>query len=264
MRKIDLEDNLAEVNTRLLLSVVTITKNDYSGFKKTEESILPFLGDTRIEWLVVDGGSNDPTCSYLQEVDKENTKIYLTSLGLYESMNFGIEKASGKYLIFMNSGDRFIADGLTALMKTLEKFEFQWAVADAFAVNGNYSRIWKWEIPKHNDLRFRFGMRSYCHQSTIVKRSLLIEAGGFYPDSLFSDWQMSLRLSKEIEPARIPIDLAEYLVGGLSARTSLHYAVMQVAKLRSHLYRVKAFGLVLEMMFAIVIYPIRKVKSRKK
>ena len=251
-----------ELGMNKTLSIVTITKNDIDGFLKTLESIVPFMNDSRIEWHVVDGGSSDGTEEFLRKFHPNNSHVHLTDLGLYQSMNYGLDVSSGKYIIFMNSGDRFIGDGILKLLSLVQNLDFDWYIANAYAVDQNYDRIWKWNIPNHREIRFKWGMRSFCHQSTIIKRSKMLEHGGFYTKSLFSDWQMSLKLSKDSPPAHLDLDLTEYLVGGRSSKTTLIYSVSHVVKLRSQLYRIYVIGLFWETLIAFPLYLARRAKRK--
>lgn len=61
---------------------------------------------TAVEWIVIDGGSRDGSV----ELIKKNRSIinYWISekdKGVYNAMNKGIAKATGEYLLFLNSGD---------------------------------------------------------------------------------------------------------------------------------------------------------------
>lgn len=61
-----------------------------------------------IEYVVIDGGSNDGTVALIQNnlnvIDKW---ISERDKGIYDAMNKGVALASGDFVIFMNAGDRF-------------------------------------------------------------------------------------------------------------------------------------------------------------
>ncbi len=63
---------------------------------------------TDIEYIVIDGGSIDGSKEYLET--HQDSLFYWVSepdKGIYNAMNKGIEKATGDYLLFLNSGDSF-------------------------------------------------------------------------------------------------------------------------------------------------------------
>ena len=73
------------------------------------------------EFIIIDGGSKDKSL----EVIKENETLinYWVSekdSGIYNAMNKGINKASGKYILFLNSGDYLLSkDALSIDFKTI-------------------------------------------------------------------------------------------------------------------------------------------------
>lgn len=88
-------------------SIVTITLNDLKGLVDTYASVAAQTCRD-FEWLVVDGGSADGTVEYMQQIYHPKCK-WISELdnGLYDAMNKGLERATGDYVIFMNSGDKF-------------------------------------------------------------------------------------------------------------------------------------------------------------
>lgn len=103
------------------LSIVTVVYNDVGNIAKTIDSVLR-LKTGEIEYLVIDGLSNDGTVdiikSYQSEIDyfiseKDN--------GIYDAMNKALKQATGDSIIFMNSGDIFSPDlNLQTLMQDHE------------------------------------------------------------------------------------------------------------------------------------------------
>ena len=77
------------------ISVITINLNNLSGLRRTVESV--FLQDyPRIEYLIIDGGSNDGSLDYIKS--RESKFDYWVSeedFGIYDAMNKGISKAKG-------------------------------------------------------------------------------------------------------------------------------------------------------------------------
>ena len=88
-----------------LFSIVTITLNNLEGLQKTHKSLIAQTHHD-YEWIVIDGGSDDGSLTYLETLDGV-TFISEIDNGLYHAMNKGIQRANGTYLIFMNSGDYF-------------------------------------------------------------------------------------------------------------------------------------------------------------
>ena len=90
------------------VSIITINLNNVSGLRKTMDSILAQTF-CDFEWIVVDGGSTDGSVEVIQEYSSRIAwSVSEPDGGIYEAMNKGLERASGEYVQFLNSGDSFI------------------------------------------------------------------------------------------------------------------------------------------------------------
>lgn len=87
------------------LSVITINRNNAEGLRKTIESVVSQTFKD-FQCIVIDGASTDGSIDVIKKF--ENAITYWISepdTGIYNAMNKGIVKASGDYLLFLNSGD---------------------------------------------------------------------------------------------------------------------------------------------------------------
>ncbi|OWU91774.1 MULTISPECIES: glycosyltransferase family 2 protein [unclassified Flavobacterium] len=89
------------------ISIITVVYNDEQYISKTIESVLNQSYDN-IEYIIVDGGSTDSTVERIKNyTDAIDAFISEKDRGIYDGMNKGIQKSSGDYLLFLNSGDFF-------------------------------------------------------------------------------------------------------------------------------------------------------------
>jgi|GEM_PF-1136103 len=90
------------------LSIITVNLNNKDGLVNTAESVIAQTW-TDYEWIIIDGGSTDGSVEVIKKyADKTDKLVYWCSEkdgGIYQGMNKGIEKASGEYCWFLNSGD---------------------------------------------------------------------------------------------------------------------------------------------------------------
>lgn len=92
----------------IFFSVVTVCYNAEDTIEETIKSIVKQT-DKDYEYIVIDGLSCDNTVNVIKKY--ENYIDYFVSEkdeGIYHAMNKGLKIASGKYIFFLNSGDRFI------------------------------------------------------------------------------------------------------------------------------------------------------------
>jgi putative colanic acid biosynthesis glycosyltransferase len=93
-------------------SIITVSKNDLSGLKKTYLSIKK-LNYKNFEWIVVLKKYTKKNLEIFKKEKKINAKIISNKdKNLWDAMNIGIKNSSGEYLIFMNSGDLFYKKGI--------------------------------------------------------------------------------------------------------------------------------------------------------
>ena len=105
----------------MLLSIITVAFRNLEGIVKTHASLahLAQAEDISFEWIVVDGGSNDGTREYLENLNGIYNLHFVSEPdnGIYDAMNKGITMAQGKFALFLNSGDIFHQDAANFVRK---------------------------------------------------------------------------------------------------------------------------------------------------
>ena len=95
------------IEYRPLISIITIVFNGEEYLEKTIKSVISQTC-ADIEYVVVDGGSNDNTLSVIK---KYNNQIHCWvsefDEGISDAFNKGIKLASGNWMLFLNAGDIF-------------------------------------------------------------------------------------------------------------------------------------------------------------
>ena len=100
---------LSKENVRSLplVSIITVVYNNAQYIKYTIQSVLS-QDYSRLEYVVIDGGSNDGTVEIIQEFrDKISVFISEGDKGIYDVLNKGIQHASGEVIGILHSGDLF-------------------------------------------------------------------------------------------------------------------------------------------------------------
>jgi glycosyltransferase involved in cell wall biosynthesis len=199
--------------TPVILSIVTITKNDALGFERTSRSVERFVGNSQeIEWIVINAGdameslpSGIQNKILINEVDK----------GPFFGMNKGLDKTQGKFVNFMNSGDTVVACASVAEMLDLFKnTESSWLVANAQKKSSK--GVENWKIPKKLIFKFWLGLNSFPHQSTFYRGDIIRGQGGFNACNKTADYETSLRFFKFSKPMRLNMVYSENSSGGIS------------------------------------------------
>ena len=87
------------------ISIITVVFNGESLIERTIKSVLEQTFAS-IEYIIVDGLSNDGTLSIAKQYSSSITKIISEKdHGIYDAMNKGLKMATGNYILFLNAGD---------------------------------------------------------------------------------------------------------------------------------------------------------------
>lgn len=88
-----------------LITIITINYNNASGLKETIRSVVSQTYN-EYEYIIIDGASTDESRDIIKEY-QHSIDFWCSEkdLGIYNAMNKGIQKSTGKYLLFLNSGD---------------------------------------------------------------------------------------------------------------------------------------------------------------
>jgi glycosyltransferase involved in cell wall biosynthesis len=146
------------------------------------------------EILLVDDGSNDAsTLELLSRASWPKTqKLRIEHAGVTAARNFGIERASGRFLTFFDSDDRMHPEFLERTVSTLEGDASLSFVSCWVRLFGEES--WDWQ-PRSCDFP------QLLHECTVataalVRRDAVHEVGGFDPSFELGheDWELWLSL----------------------------------------------------------------------
>jgi glycosyltransferase involved in cell wall biosynthesis len=199
-----------------VLSVITIVYNNMRDIERTMLSVLNQTYDG-IEYIVVDGASNDGTLEIIKRYENRVAKLISEKdKGIYDAMNKGLALATGDYVIFMNSGDEFYAhDTVAKVFATAPDADIYYGETEM--VNDERESLGqrRHKAPdKFNWRSFKYGM-SVSHQAIYIRRTLAEPYDPQYQLSADIDW--IIRAAKKAEKI-VKVDgyVAKYLVGGMS------------------------------------------------
>ena len=201
-----------------ILSVITIVYNNVSDIERTMLSVLnqTYKG---IEYIIVDGLSNDGTLEVIKRYDSRIAKLISErDEGIYDAMNKGLAVATGDYVIFMNSGDEFYdVDTVAAVFAAGADADIYYGETEMIDGNGQSLGQRRHKAPEQFTWRsFKFGM-SVSHQAIYIRRALLEPYDRRYQLSSDIDW--IIRAAKKAKKiVNVNRYVAKYLVGGMSKK----------------------------------------------
>jgi glycosyltransferase involved in cell wall biosynthesis len=219
-----------------LVTVITICKSAEHVIGNTMMSVFsqtyPF-----IEYLIIDGKSNDRTVSIARSLANSNsTKRTLVvsehDAGISDAMNKGVLLAKGELITHLHAGDRYINNRvIEKVVNSFLKESWRWGVAGSIVVDsaGNEKHHFLPD-PNINNL-----LKKNCipHQSTFLVKDIFEKHGLFSNDYVQGmDYEFWLRIAfKGNEKyAVLPFDTSYFLEGGRSSN---------IVQLLQHLYKLR-------------------------
>lgn len=159
----------------MFISIITVNLNNRLGLEKTMHSVINQTS-ADYEWIVIDGGSTDGSKELLEK-NNENISYWVSEPdnGIYNAMNKGIERSSGEYLLFLNSGDSLHSDNV--ISEFADSNPTCEIVCCRELINNGITPVvppedinYQWFLIKANSLP---------HQATFVKRAAFMRYGEY-------------------------------------------------------------------------------------
>lgn len=222
-----------------LISIITITYNAADTLPLTMASV----GEQTcqdFEHLVVDGASTDSTILIARQMGTPSLRIVSEpDKGLYDAMNKGMLLAKGKYVLFLNSGDRFHSPATLQLYAdaiAVKRPDIIYGDTDIVDINGRRKGPRHLSVPKIlTSDSFAKGML-ICHQAFMVRKAIAPRYDLDYKFSADYDW--TIKCIKASHPgARVNLHavVIDYLSDGLTDRNK-RASLMERFRIMAHHY----------------------------
>jgi glycosyltransferase involved in cell wall biosynthesis len=198
------------------LSIITICKNDPEGLKNTIKSVIKQNWND-YEHIIIDGTDDDSTVQILEEY-KNSLITRESDTGIYNAMNKGTLKASGKFLLYLNSGDELYETNTLERVFEILSNDIDIAFGDIELIkNNNIDQV---KLPDQLDSTF-FIRKSLPHPSTFIKRDLILNLGGYDEKyRIVADYAFFVKafLLNNIKYKHIPIVVSKFKMDGVSSK----------------------------------------------
>ena len=204
-------------------SIITVTYNAGKVLEDTIQSVV-FQTYRNVEYIIVDGGSNDNTLDVVHKYQERICKVISEpDKGLYDAMNKGIRMATGDYLCFLNAGDELHEnETLQKIVYTLKGKELPDVIYGETAIvdeEGHFLHMRRLSTPEHLHWKsFKEGML-VCHQAFFARRELALANPYDLRYRFSADFDWCIRIMKQSKDLHnTHLTLIDYLNEGMTTQ----------------------------------------------
>jgi len=205
------------------VSIITATYNSEKTLSSCMDSVLS-QNYSDIEYIIIDGASNDGTLALIESYAIKNPNIVYYSdkdRGIYDALNKGIELSTGDIIGFVHSDD-YLADNtvIDQIVKAFLKFDVIGVYGDLhYVASSNVQKViryWRSQ-PFKEKLLLRGWMPA--HPTLFLKKEVYKNKGSFDLNyKIAADYDFILRVfqDKNYTFKYLPITVTKMRIGGAS------------------------------------------------
>tara|TARA_B110000008_G_C16978470_1_gene567163 strand:- start:5691 stop:6464 length:774 start_codon:yes stop_codon:yes gene_type:complete len=207
-------------NPLKLVSIITVVFNNVGQIKEAIKSVLS-QNYSNIEYVVIDGNSNDGTKEILEEYRNQISVLLIEpDKGLYDALNKGINLSSGEVIGFLHSDDFFAnRNVVNDLMECFdnENADVVYGDLDYLKRGSNKLILRHWHAGNFSKRKLNYGWMP-PHPTFYAKKELYQSFGCFNPNyKIAADYDCMLRILKQdISVSYIPKVFVKMRTGGKS------------------------------------------------
>ncbi|MBV7314833.1 glycosyltransferase family A protein [Shewanella sp. NIFS-20-20] len=211
-------------------SIIIPLYNKKGLISKTIDSVLSQTY-TNFEIIVIDDGSTDGSLESISGLNDERLKLFKKENGgVSSARNFGINKAQGQYVAFLDADDKYEFSFLENVSSAIDKFSSADAICTAFfRVNDNI------KMPSYipdiesgspfivTDFYRTWASDSFfCASSIVVRREYFYSHQKWFPEgeSLGEDQEVWFHIADNGQFVYIPKLLSNYTIGIVDSLSS--------------------------------------------
>lgn len=180
---------------------VSVLMSVYDGEKFLREAIESVLDQTfkDFELLIVDDGSTDSSIKIAESFADQRIRIIrLPHGGIVKALNYGIQNASGEYIIRADADDVSLSTRFERLVNYMEENkEVEVCGSWAISINEKGENLGEMKYPpiQNKEIRkYAVLHNPFIHPSVIFRRKILDEVGGYRNFKHTEDYELWTRI----------------------------------------------------------------------
>ena len=205
-----MENSKQVKGTRPLISIIIPSFNSANVLKDCLLSVIN-QPEKNIELIIMDGGSTDGTLTILKEFEKDIAiMVSEPDKGIYDAMNKGIIRATGRWIYFMGADDRLLPgfSEMAKLLKDDDTIYYGDVASDGNMLQGAFSA---------------YRLAKFCmnHQTIFYPAKVFKKYSYSNRYKVYADYALNLQCwgDSTIKKQHYPIKVVWYNLTGFSATT---------------------------------------------
>lgn len=250
-----------------IISIIIATYNAEATLKTCLDSITTQLTEDT-ELLVIDGKSTDSTCDIIDDY-KEKITYYISEKdgGVYEAWNKGIEKAAGKWIMFVGADDFLLPNSISFYInyiknsKEIEDIDYICANNQYINCKGMVLKVLG-EEPTWKKMKKQMVA---AHVASLHNKKNLFERHGLYNLNfkICADYELLLRRKNKLNYIFIPKNIAKMKEGGISFSVAAIKEIYQIRQMHQTIPTFYNIYLYYKDLFAFKTFTFRKSLKRQ-
>lgn len=203
------------------VSIITPSYNQGQFIEETISSVL--LQDyPALEYIVVDGGSNDGTVDILRRYERWLHWLSEPDRGQTDAINKGLRVATGDILAYLNSDDLYLPGGIHAIADYFRSHPTTGLVYGECRVVDEQGRVLGCLPRRGFSLRRMIERAEFLPQQATFWRREVMEKVGLFDDRLryAMDYEYFIRVARAFPVAYLPQPVACFRMHGTSKTVS--------------------------------------------
>jgi hypothetical protein len=179
-----------------LVSIVTPSYNQGHFIRSTIESVLA-QNYTKLEYIIMDGGSTDETASVVKDYSSRLTWISEKDRGQSHAINKGFQMAAGEFVSWLNSDDTLLPGAVqTAVTALAENPDAGAVYGEGFCIDKEGKVTGRFPYTEPLNLWKLVHLSDYVLQQTVFFRRSCLEEVGYLKEELHytMDWDLLIRI----------------------------------------------------------------------
>lgn len=235
------ENRKGVVSMQDKVSIVTVTYNAEKALEITLDSVCSQSYFNK-EYIIKDGESTDNTDGLVQQYIEKHPKLaikYITARdsGIYDAMNQAVRNCTGKWIIFINSGDAFYANNtLKSIFQNKDYNNYGVIYGNVLTRDSSGDAVWIGDINKISK------KMPFSHQACFVRKKNLIQYPFMEDFKIAADYNQIFDIYKAgIQFYKVNETIAIFLLNGISSTKYLLCLKEQNRVIRIHGCRSKVW-----------------------